>query len=114
MWVDSTGILEIFYISLGVALWIATFDINYARMDVESDRQNGIHSFPSRFDDVVTTRTSIQLTLLWFACFAISTQLMRFGFLATAGIMSIFEYRSHNIKRKISRFPNGIFSEFRC
>ncbi|MEC7722578.1 MAG: 4-hydroxybenzoate octaprenyltransferase, partial [Candidatus Thermoplasmatota archaeon] len=25
-------------ISLGVALWIAAFDINYARMDVESDR----------------------------------------------------------------------------
>ena len=37
----------IFFISLGVALWITAFDINYARMDVESDRENGINSFLS-------------------------------------------------------------------
>ena len=28
---------EIFFIALGVALWITAFDINYARMDIESD-----------------------------------------------------------------------------
>ena len=33
---------EIFWISLGVALWIASFDINYARMDIKSDIENGI------------------------------------------------------------------------
>ena len=40
---------EIFFIALGVALWITAFDINYARMDVESDRKHGINSFPARF-----------------------------------------------------------------
>ncbi len=63
---------EIFWISLGVALWIAAFDINYARMDVESDRETGIHSFPARFGSNATTRTSVQLTLAWFACFAVA------------------------------------------
>ena len=60
----------ILFISLGVTLWITAFDINYARMDVESDRKHGINSFPARFSKKATTRTSIQLTLLWFACFA--------------------------------------------
>lgn len=76
-------------ISLGVALWIAAFDINYARMDVESDREQGIHSFPSKFGEVATTRTTIQLSLLWFACFAFSDPMEGIWFLAASGIMAV-------------------------
>ena len=76
-------------ISLGVALWIAAFDINYARMDVESDKEQGIHSFPSKFGDVATTRTTIQLSLLWFACFAFSGPIEGAWFLIASGSMAI-------------------------
>ena len=76
-------------ISIGVALWIAAFDINYARMDVESDREQGIHSFPSTFGDRVTTRTTVQLSLLWFACFAIADPVEGIWFLAAAGVMAL-------------------------
>ncbi|MEL0313154.1 MAG: UbiA-like polyprenyltransferase [Candidatus Poseidoniales archaeon] len=76
-------------ISVGVALWIAAFDINYARMDVESDREQGIHSFPSRFGDTATTRTTIQLSLLWFACFAIADPMDGIWFLAAAAVMAL-------------------------
>ena len=69
--------------------WITAFDINYARMDIESDKENGIHSFPSKFGENTTTRTSVQLTLLWFACFAISDPMDEIWFLAAAGIMSL-------------------------
>ena len=97
-WEAITGINEgsnllwyptIFFISIGVALWITAFDINYARMDIESDRTNGINSFPARFSEETTTRTSVQLTLLWFACFAISDPMNEIWFLAAAGIMAI-------------------------
>lgn len=80
---------SVFFIALGVALWIAAFDLNYARMDVESDRANGIHSFPARFGEATTTRTSIQLSLAWFACFAISNPMDEAYFLIAAGIMSV-------------------------
>ena len=80
---------EVLFISIGVALWISAFDMNYARMDVESDRENGIHSFPSRFGERATTRTSIQLTLLWFACFAISEPMDEIWFLAAAGVNDV-------------------------
>ncbi|MEE2973760.1 MAG: 4-hydroxybenzoate octaprenyltransferase [Candidatus Thermoplasmatota archaeon] len=76
-------------ISIGVALWIAAFDINYARMDVESDREQGIHSFPSKFGEKATTRTTVQLSLLWFACFAIADPVYGIWFLAAAAVMAL-------------------------
>jgi 4-hydroxybenzoate polyprenyltransferase len=79
----------IFFISLGVTLWITAFDINYARMDVESDRKHGINSFPARFSEKATTRTSIQLTLLWFACFALADPMEEAWFLIGALIMAL-------------------------
>lgn len=100
---------EIFYISLGVAIWIASFDINYARMDVESDRQNGIHSFPSRFGEDVTTSTSILLTLLWFACFAISNPMDEVWFLVAAGIMSALNIGVVILRERLVDFQTVLF-----
>ena len=69
---------EIFFISFGVALWITAFDINYARMDVEIDRKQGIKSFPSRFGSEATSGLSVLLTLGWCVCFFL-TGLQGFG-----------------------------------
>ena len=76
-------------ISTGVALWIAAFDINSARMDVESDQEQGIHSFPSAFGEAATTRTTVQLSLLWFACFAVADPMDGIWFLAAAAGMAL-------------------------
>ena len=76
-------------VSIGVALWIAAFDINYARMDVESDQEQGIHSFPSAFGEAATTRTTGQLSLLWFACFAIADPMDGIWFLTAAAGMAL-------------------------
>ena len=86
---DAQWYPTIFFIALGVALWIAAFDLNYARMDVESDRENGIKSFPSKFGEAATTRTSIQLSLAWFACFAIANPMSEAYFLVASGIMAV-------------------------
>ena len=99
----------IFFISLGVALWITAFDINYARMDVESDRENGINSFPARFSDQTTTRTSIQLTLLWFACFAISDPMSEIWFLGSAGLMSIANVVVILMRNRLDDFQTTLF-----
>ena len=99
----------IFFISLGVALWITTFDINYARMDVESDRSNGIKSFPARFNDEITTRTSVQLSLLWFACFAISDPMSEIWFLGAAGLMSIANVGVILMRNRLNDFQTTLF-----
>ena len=58
-------------------------------MDVESDREQGIHSFPSKFGDRATTRTTVQLSLLWFACFAIADPMDGIWFLTAAAAMAL-------------------------
>ncbi|MEE3315214.1 MAG: hypothetical protein VX184_00005, partial [Candidatus Thermoplasmatota archaeon] len=63
---------EVFFISLGVALWIAAFDVNYARMDVSVDIEQGIKSFPSAFGDRATTGMSVALTMSWALCFVLT------------------------------------------
>ena len=98
-WGAITGVLStrteylwaptILPISIGVALWIAAFDINYARMDVESDKEQGIHSFPSKFGETATTRTTVQLSLVWFACFAIADPMDGMWFLGAAAVMAV-------------------------
>ena len=118
-WAAITGIDEgntdflwyptIFFISLGVTFWIAAFDINYARMDIESDREGGIHSLPSRFSETATTRTSIQLTLLWFACFAISDPMDEIWFLAAAGLMSVLNIAVILAREQLEDFQTILF-----
>jgi 4-hydroxybenzoate polyprenyltransferase len=99
----------IFFISLGVMFWIAAFDINYARMDVESDKENGIHSFPAQFGESATTRTSIQMTLLWFACFAISNPMDEAWFLLAAGSMAILNIIVILRHQKLADFQTTLF-----
>ena len=100
---------EIFFISLGVMFWIAAFDLNYARMDVENDRANGIHSFPARFGEEATTRTSIQFTLLWFACFAIAYPIPEIWFLAAAGLMALSNIAVILARERLAEFQTTLF-----
>jgi 4-hydroxybenzoate polyprenyltransferase len=103
---------EIFFISLGVMFWIAAFDLNYARMDVENDRANGIHSFPARFGEEATTRTSIQFTLLWFACFAIADPIpetREVWFLAAAGLMALANIAVILARERFADFQTTLF-----
>ena len=63
---------ELFFISLGVAFWITAFDLNYALMDVEVDRDQGINSFPATHGRSATMKLSVLLTLGWSTSFLIS------------------------------------------
>lgn len=90
-WESITNLLwwpTLFWTSLGVLLWIAAFDLQYARMDVDSDRANDIQSFPARFDERATIRTSVQLSLAWFGCFALANPVESMTFLVAAGLMA--------------------------
>ena len=62
---------ELLYVSLGVLIWIAAFDLGYAQMDIESDKQNGVQSFPARFKPPVTMTVMLLSTPLWAAAFSV-------------------------------------------
>ena len=78
-------------------------------MDIKSDRESGIQSFPSRFSETATTRTSIQLTLLWFACFAISDPMDEIWFLAAAGLMSVLNIAVILARDRLEDFQTTLF-----
>ncbi len=81
-WAAITGMLdghteflwypEVFFISFGVALWIAAFDINYALMDQDADRKQGVRSFPASYGHGATRNLSVALTIGWLACFLLT------------------------------------------
>ncbi|MDH3226003.1 MAG: putative 4-hydroxybenzoate polyprenyltransferase [Thermoleophilia bacterium] len=50
-WIAVTGSFGLggILLGLGVATWIAGFDVIYALLDVDFDRAHGIHSLPARF-----------------------------------------------------------------
>ncbi len=77
-WVAITGEIEslswypdLLLVSVGVMLWIASFDLGYAQMDIESDKSNGVFSFPARFSPPVTMTTMTVSLPIWAACFAL-------------------------------------------
>jgi len=81
-WAAITGMLdgrteflwypEVFFISFGVALWIAAFDINYALMDQDADRKQGVRSFPASYGQEATKKLSVVLTIGWLVCFLLT------------------------------------------
>lgn len=62
-WVAVTGTfdgaLPSLWLGLAVGTWIAGFDLIYACQDVESDRENGVHSLPARFSVATALRVSV-------------------------------------------------------
>lgn len=76
-WVGITGEIsslswwpELFIVSLGVMIWIASFDLGYALMDIDSDKENGIHSFPAKYGIKNTTIAMYSSIPVWGFCFA--------------------------------------------
>ncbi len=100
---------EIWFLSFGVMCWITAFDLNYALMDMESDLKQGIHSFPAKFGPHVTKYTSINLTILWFACFAIAAPLDSTLFPIAAGIMALTNIGVISRQESLENFQNIFF-----
>ncbi len=77
-WVAITGEIssnswypDLLYVSIGVGLWIAAFDLGYAQMDIESDKENGVKSFPARFQPPVTMTVMLLSIPLWAFAFSV-------------------------------------------
>ena len=77
-WVAITGEIssnswypDLLYVSIGVGLWIAAFDLGYAQMDIESDKKNGVKSFPARFQPPVTMTVMLLSIPLWAFAFSV-------------------------------------------
>lgn len=72
-WIGIRGTisLEVVLVGLAVALWTAGFDIIYATMDVDFDRQEGLYSIPACFGIERALQASVLLHAVAFALFVL-------------------------------------------
>jgi 4-hydroxybenzoate polyprenyltransferase len=96
--VTNTISLEPFLIGGAVLLWVAGFDIIYAIMDIDFDRQKGLFSIPAKFG----VKKSLALTkllhaasiaiLIWLGI-RLNLGLFYFAGIAVTAILLIYENR---------------------
>jgi len=86
------------FLSLGVMFWVAGFDLLYSLQDIEFDKQNSLHSIPSKFGVQKSIKISQFfhiLTILFWLSFVYSANAglwLYIGVLVSA-IMLIIEHR---------------------
>jgi len=59
-------------LSLGVLFWVAGFDMIYACLDADFDREEGLHSMPSRFGRKNAFRLAVFFHVLAFVLFTLT------------------------------------------
>jgi len=100
-------------LSLGVLFWVAGFDMVYACLDAEFDREEGLYSMPSRFGRKNAFRLAMVFHALAFALFlatGIMTNLGRFYYLGLAVTAACLFYQHLVVNpRDLSRIQVSFF-----
>ena len=73
-------------LGVGVGLWIGGFDLVYACQDTESDRLQGVRSFPARWGNRAALLTARVVHTVVFALFTWFGYLQGFGLIWYAGL----------------------------
>ena len=74
-------------LGLAVGLWIGGFDLVYACQDTESDREQGVRSFPARYGNAAALTAARVVHAVVFGLFVWFGLLERFGALWYAGLV---------------------------
>jgi len=82
--------LRYFVLMGAVALWVAGFDIIYARQDIAFDRSHRLHSIPERFGAQAATRIAQLSHLGTLVGFALLPLFWPLGWLYVLGLLLVF------------------------
>jgi 4-hydroxybenzoate polyprenyltransferase len=87
-WVAVSGSFEGYpwFLSLGVLFWVAGFDIIYACLDADFDREAGLFSLPARFGRRRAFHLAVFLHVLAFVFFTATGYAARLNIFYFAGI----------------------------
>ena len=102
-WIGVTGSFSAasVWLWLGVACWIAGFDVIYGMLDLEFDREHGVHSIPARFGIEGALGISGGLHLLAVSALLLLLPLPQLGLVYAAAIVLVAAVllRSHLLVR---------------
>ena len=89
------------FLTLGVTLWVAGFDMIYALQDIDFDIKHGLFSFPAKFGIAATLRWTRLLHTLTVLCWAAAGLLNGAGLIYWLGLILVayFLVREHRLVR---------------
>ncbi len=82
---------------IGIACWVAGFDIIYALQDCEFDQAKGLHSFPSKFGKQKSLLMTALLHIITIICWYLAGYVGDLGIIYNSGllIVAVFLIREH-------------------
>ena len=100
-------------LSLGVIFWVAGFDLLYSLQDIEFDKQNDLHSIPSRYGAHATLFISAifhTLTVIFWALFAWVAELGTFAFVAVVFSALMLAYEHYLVRKDFTKIDRAFFT----
>ena len=100
-------------LSLGVIFWVAGFDLLYSLQDIEFDKENNLHSIPSRYGAEATLFISSlfhMLSVIFWALFAWIAGLGIFAFMAVILSGLFLSYEHYLVRKDFTKIDRAFFT----
>jgi len=101
------------FLTLGVTLWVAGFDMIYALQDIDFDMKHGLFSFPARFGIAATLQLTRALHVVTVLAWLVAGLFADMGFCYWAGLLLVsgFLVREHQLVRSfgVARINEAFF-----
>ena len=100
-------------LSLGVVFWVAGFDLLYSLQDIDFDKENNLHSIPSKYGAKKTLVISLvfhMLTVSFWALFVWMSGLGIFAMLAVGLSAIMLSYEHYLVRKDFTKIDRAFFT----
>jgi 4-hydroxybenzoate polyprenyltransferase len=101
------------YLALGVMFWVAGFDLLYSLQDMTFDKENGLHSIPSKFGATKTmwiARAFHSLTIAFWILFVMSAGLGIWMMTAVLFSAIMLTYEHYLVNKDFTKIDKAFFT----
>jgi len=101
------------YLATGVMFWVAGFDLLYSLQDIAFDKENGLHSIPSRFgakNTMKIARIFHLLALLFWIRFVINAGLGMWAEIAIFFSTLMLGYEHYIVNKDFTKIDKAFFT----
>ena len=101
------------FLSAGVLFWVAGFDLLYSLQDIDFDKEEGLHSIPSRFGAKNTFKIAQffhLLTIAFWFMFVVQADLNIFAYVAVIFSALMLGYEHYLVNKDFSKIDKAFFT----
>ena len=101
------------YLALGVMFWVAGFDLLYSLQDMDFDKENGLHSIPSKFGAKNTmwiARGFHLLAIIFWSMFIVDAHLGLWAQIAVLFSAIMLSYEHYIVNQDFTKIDKAFFT----